>query len=142
MTVLSTIIRSASGVDDAIDAPTIEYGGGIEVDVECIFQPGCDEATIQFVIWNQEMLPVIDVLGPMIRRFPISPGPARKAKIRATLASLQLNSGRFSLSVVLLSPDGKTVHCRLDRAAQFLVRSNSGSACHFTMLADWETITA
>ena len=134
VSVLSVMVQ---GLPDASGIATVGYGESLEVVIECKFKPNCETATIQFVVWNQEMLPVIDVLGPGIRRFPIAPDDNRLVKVHAVLPNIQLNDGRFSLSVIVLSPDGKTLHCRLDHSVQFLMRSNAGSACHFTMQAEW-----
>jgi lipopolysaccharide transport system ATP-binding protein len=141
---VSTTLRPLSSCGCTAAVPEIEYGDGIELEVECAFAPECDEATIHLVIWNQEMYPVIDVQSPAsdgrMQRLPIRPGPNRRTRVRSRLENIQLNSGRYSVSVILLSPDGSIVHSRYDRAAEFVVNSNGGSACSITSIAGWEIL--
>jgi lipopolysaccharide transport system ATP-binding protein len=131
--------------DGGIETAVIEYLGSIELEMECEFGTQCDSATIQLVIWNQELIGVIDVLSygdnGGLCLFPIQPfGPSRTTKVHAKLDNLQLNSGRYTVSIHVLGPDGNTMHCKMDRAVEFTVRSNSYSACNLTMQAAWKVI--
>jgi lipopolysaccharide transport system ATP-binding protein len=123
----------------------IEYRGSVEIEVECEFGIDCEAATVQLVIWNQELIGVIDVLSSgknsELLLFPIQPSnSSRNVRVSARLDNIQLNSGRYSVSVHVLSADTNTIHCKLDRAFEFMVRSNSYSACTFTMQADWRIL--
>ena len=139
---ISTTVRTLKAGSEFSSLAEIAYNDALEIRIVCSFIPSCHEATIHFVVYNQDMYPVIDVQSPCpagrMQRFLIRPGAGRLVGVRSILKNIQLNSGRYSLSVILLSPDGSTVHSRLDRAAEFSVISNSGSACSITSLAEWE----
>ena len=122
------------------DPIKLEYGDSVEVEVECKFEPHCQAATIQMVIWNQEMVPVIDVLAKGVKRYPIKPDEQGFCTIRCRIDNIELNTGTFLASLIVLSPDGGETYLRKDRALVLQVTSNSGSACSITKEARWSTI--
>ena len=109
----------------------------VKLDIECEFAPGTEAATVQLVIWNQELVPIIDVLGADHRRVPIRPGPDGRCRISSRMKGLQLNSGRFSISVIVLSPDGLVSYCQVDQAVELRVTSNHGSGCSVLWPGSW-----
>jgi lipopolysaccharide transport system ATP-binding protein len=117
----------------------LKYGDSVELEIECEFDLSCKAATIQIVIWSQEMIPVVDVLSPGVKRFPIAPDDRGICRVRCRIDSIELNSGTFLASLICLSPDGGETYLRRDRAFVFQVSSNSGSACSITKEAQWET---
>lgn len=131
---------------DIDDLAVIEYGGSLEVELVCQFEEACDDATVQLVVWNQELVGVIDVLafgdnGQLIL-YPISAKDStRCVRVSACINGIQLNSGRYSISVHVLGLDGNTVHCKVDRALEFMVRSNSYSGCVSTSQAHWKLLS-
>jgi lipopolysaccharide transport system ATP-binding protein len=118
----------------------LEYGGSLKLEVICRFTEQCEAATIQMVIWNQEMVPVIDVLAPGVKRFGITPDENSLCKVSCRIGNLELNTGTFLASIICLSPDGGETYLRRDRALVFQVTSNSGSACSITKEADWALV--
>lgn len=116
---------------------TVHYQESLEVEFLCRFAEGCESATIQMVIWNQEMFPVADVLSDGMKRFEINPGPNRECLVRARIPDCELNSGSYSVSIIILSCDGSVTHVRRDRGLVLQVVSNSSSACAITTTAEW-----
>lgn len=123
------------------DSIAVAYGESIEFEIKCEFRKSRDAATMQLVIWNQELIPVVDVLGPGLRRFAIHPDDEGQCVTRVIMNGLTLNSGRFTASIVVLSPDGLTTLCQIDRAIDLEVTSNLGSACTISLCGEWTSMT-
>jgi lipopolysaccharide transport system ATP-binding protein len=124
-----TSIKARTPTSSARDGQQLTVGWGDEIDIEleCRFEESRKEATVQLLIWNQELVPIADVVGPEFNRVPIHPDAAGRCTIKTSISGLQLNSGRFSLSVIILSSDGLTTLAHVDQALEFKVLSNLGS---------------
>jgi lipopolysaccharide transport system ATP-binding protein len=124
-----TSIRAHTPTTAARDGQQLIVGWGddIDIELECEFDEGRTAATVQLLIWNQELVPIADVVGPEFNRVPIHPDPTGHCKIATSISGLQLNSGRFSLSVIILSTDGMTTLAQIDQALELRVVSNLGS---------------
>jgi hypothetical protein len=116
----------------------ITYGQSLEYEVVCEFAGNMEPATLQLVLWNQEMMPVVDVLGPGLKRWVIRPDPDGMCRTRVRIPEVVLNSGRFTVSTIALSLDGLTTRCQIDHAHEVEVVSNFGSACTISVSADWQ----
>lgn len=139
-----TSVRAASNGSVARESETLSlrYGDDIEFFIDCEFSEQFKAATIQLVVWNQELSPVMDVLGPDMRRVPIQPGSDGMARVKTSILQNKFNSGNYSISINVLSPDGMNVYCSVDRAIELNVDSNHGSGCSFVMCCEWETKTS
>ena len=133
-----TSIEAHTPTSSARDGQQLNVGWNedIDIEVECLFDDSRQNATIQLLIWNQELVPVVEVVGPEFRRVPIHPDSAGRCRIRTSISGLQLNSGRFSISVIILSVDGMTTFCHVDQALELRVVSNLGSGSSLL----WPTI--
>ncbi len=137
-------VTGTSGVATASrgEQLTVEWNADIRIAVTTTFFAGTDSATIQLLIWNQEVVPVVEVLGSAFRRVPISPDESGACRVSATIAGLQLNSGRYYVSVIVLSPDGMTSYAQVDQAIELRVSSNHGSGSSVLWAGDWAVETA
>jgi lipopolysaccharide transport system ATP-binding protein len=116
----------------------ISYGQSLEYEVVSEFVDNMQPATLQLVFWNQEMMPVVDVLGPSLKRWVITPGADGMCRTRVRIPEVTLNSGRFTVSAIALSLDGLTTRCQSDHAHEIEVASNVGSACTISVSAVWQ----
>jgi lipopolysaccharide transport system ATP-binding protein len=134
-----TSISAASGSNAAKLGEQLPVGWGqdVLVRIDCEFLAGRQEATIQLLVWNQELVPVIDVVGPDFKRVPISPDPSGKCVVETRIQGLQFNTGRYSISVIVLSPDGLTTLCQVDQALELRVSSNQGSGSSVVWPGSW-----
>ncbi len=58
-------------------------------------------------------------------------------KIELDLGPIMLNTGKYTVSVVLLSRQGDYVHYRVDNVAEFFVRSEYTSWSDFNVVGNW-----
>jgi len=132
-------IRARAGecVASQGDQLTVGWREDVHLEIDCEFEPARDRATIQLLVWNQELVPMIDVVGRDFRRVPISPDANGKCRIGTRISGLQLNTGRFSISVIVLSADGMTTLCQIDQALELRVSSNNGSGSAVIWPSDW-----
>ena len=131
--------RAGLAVAHQMEQLAVNWGEDIDIAIHCEFKQGCDKATIQLLIWNQELVPVIDVVGPGFKRVPISSDAAGQCRVETRISGLQLNSGRFGVSVIVLSPDGMTTFCQIDQALELRISSNHGSGSSVLWCSEWST---
>jgi lipopolysaccharide transport system ATP-binding protein len=135
--ITSIDVRVNGGMPSPSQVIPVNYGDSLDFALECHFAPEVLEATIQLVIWSQEMIPVIDLLDQNRRQFVIRPRPDGRCRVTTCIQEVTLNSGRFAVSVVVLTTDGLTTLCQVDRAVELDVSSNFGSSCNITLRGDW-----
>jgi lipopolysaccharide transport system ATP-binding protein len=94
-------------------------------------------ARAQFLLWNAEMLPVMDVMADQLsgHRFDF-PGSGRTT-VTASVPATELNSGQYSLSVIVSAPDYDRVYCRHDNAAYIQIDASTASGAHVLSIARW-----
>lgn len=88
-------------------------------------------AVVQVLFWNQEMIPVLDVMGQDDYGQLVELA-GNRTDLELRLPPLPLNSGRFSMSIILTAPGLQQVYCQLDQAAKLLVTGGSpasGAGC-------------
>ena len=115
----------------------VGYGDDIEFEMTCVFRQPCHDATISMVIWNQEMAPVMDVLGSDMTRVPLAPGPNGCCTLRTRIPKNQFNTGNYTVTVAVSSADAFQTYCRVDHIVEIIADSNQGSACTFVLCAEW-----
>jgi lipopolysaccharide transport system ATP-binding protein len=116
----------------------VRFGDDIDFEIECEFKNAVSEATVQLMIWNQELVPVMDIVGENRQRVSIKPGHGRRCRVTTRLSDTHFNTGRYLLSVIVLSPCGLMTHCLLDRVLELNVSSNHGSACSLLLCTRWQ----
>ena len=117
----------------------INYGSSITMTAKLESARGLS-GRIQFLLWNAEMLPVIDVMGGDLAGYQFNFPATGSATIQATIPRAELNSGKYSLSVIVTSPDNSRVYCRHDNAAYIQVDASSGSGAHILSVAQWNEL--
>lgn len=138
---ISQVVAISSGISSGVDGQiAVGWGEDVDIVIDCVFAPGLTKATIQLLIWNQELVPVIEVVGPDFKRVPIRPDADGKCRVHTSISGLQLNTGRFSITIIVLSPDGMTTYCHVDQALELRVSSNLGSGSSVLWPSQWETV--
>jgi len=117
---------------------TVGWAEDVRIELALAFTSSRKRATVQLIIWNQELVPIVEVLGPDFRRVPIIPNSDGNCRVSVLIGGLQLNSGRFSLSVIVLSEDGMTTLCHVDQALELRVVSNLGSGSSILWPGLWD----
>lgn len=137
VTVTSVIAKTAGNVANESENLSLRYGDDIEIWIECEFAEHCKEATIQLIVWNQELTPIMDIVGEDMLRVPIRPDQYGKTRVRTRIPRTMFNSGNYSIGITVLSPDGFTTYCTVDRAIELSAEGNHGSACGFLLCTEW-----
>jgi lipopolysaccharide transport system ATP-binding protein len=136
-----TSIRAASGQESCYleGGVTAVHGGSISFDLELTAQPHIDEAVVQLLFWNHEMLPVLDIVDRGRHGFLFVPGD-RPTEVSVTIDQLPLNAGRYQVSVIVTHPGLERVYCQMDHAVCVTVNTGSpasGAGC--ISLGNWAT---
>jgi lipopolysaccharide transport system ATP-binding protein len=116
----------------------IDHGSDIKVRMKIHMDKSVPEAMLQLVIWNQEMLPVIDILNPNLKGHGIKQNESGEHEIRLIIPKLELNAGKHSISLIINSTDGTRNYCRFDNAGIFNMSAHFPSGAHLLLPLYWE----
>jgi lipopolysaccharide transport system ATP-binding protein len=115
----------------------VRHGDAITLSIEIRAQVDLDAAKLHFIIWNSELLPVLDIMGPDLSGIEFQLSEEGRARLSAKISHLCLGAGRYSVSVVVNSVDNKRVLCRHDSAVNFNVRADTFSGAHVLQCPEW-----
>jgi hypothetical protein len=96
---------------------------------------------VQFLLWNAEMLPVMDIMAEGLAGFLVKIPESREISVSAVIPRNELNGGRYSLSVIAASPDYDRIYCRHDNAVSLQIDAESASGAHVISIASWSSLT-
>ena len=118
----------------------VAHGGTIDIKVKIQIDPNISEVALQLVIWNHEMLPVLDVMGPEKHGFIVKNEGSNIHTLELQIPNLTLNNGKHSVSVMINSPDLGVSYCRYDNAAEIYMLLHTASAATHVCAVDWNLI--
>jgi lipopolysaccharide transport system ATP-binding protein len=134
-----TDVRLESGNREANMGGTLRlpFGSGIALIARLQGSPEIRFARLQFLLWNAEMLPIMDVMSDELAGYAFEFPPSGVIEISATLPRTELNAGKYSLSVIVVSPDYALAYCRHDNAAYIQIDAGSTSGAHILSIGEW-----
>jgi lipopolysaccharide transport system ATP-binding protein len=127
-----------AGLGETIRLP---FGSSLNLEAELDAEPGV-VGRVQFLLWNAEMLPVMDVMNEELAGHPFQFPSTGRTRITATLPRTELNAGQYSLSVIVSAPEYDRVYCRHDNAAYIQIDAGTASGAHVLSIAKWKTSTS
>lgn len=133
-----------SGENSATMGGTLElqHGAALVLRVKLKSEAnGPRKARLQFLLWNAEMLPVLDILSDELHGYVFDFPDSGLVELAATVDALPLNAGKYSLSIIAISVDEKTVFFRHDNAAYVQVNASSSSGASALSAASWKIIS-
>lgn len=132
-------VRVESGSSTAALGETarIPFGAGIAFSAILTVAPGIRRMRVQFLLWNAEMLPVMDVMADELAGYAFDVPDSGIVDITAVIPRTELNGGKYTLSVIAASPDYSLTYCRHDNAAYVQVDAGSASGAQILSVADW-----
>lgn len=132
-------VRVASGSSTAALGETarIPFGAGITFSATLTVAPGITRMRVQFLLWNAEMLPVMDIMAEELAGYAFDVPNSGVVEITAVIPRTELNGGKYTLSVIAASPDYSLTYCRHDNAAYIQVDAGSASGAQILSIADW-----
>ncbi len=116
---------------------SVSYGAELRITVTIDSVGHLEGTRIQFVLWNAEMLPVLDVLAGNLEGTYIDLTESRLMQVTAFVSQTELNGGKYTLSVIAEARDHARTYCRHDNAAYLQVDAETTSGAHSLTVADW-----
>jgi len=139
--VLELTARSSGEVASLDQSLPLQFGHDLEITVRLKLSSNRRRGQVQFLFWNTELLPVMDVMTDQLMAFPFEVESSSEALIMARLSRVNLNAGKYNLSVIVLSEDMKVL-CRHDGAVAVNVTAHCASGANVILAADWAVCTA
>jgi len=100
----------------------------VEVELEADFP--VPHPQVQFLLWNSEMWPAMELLDGDLRGGAFTFGQSGLARVHCHLDSVSLGPGRYSLSVIVTSRAYDVIYLRHDNAGFVdVVASTASGAC-------------
>lgn len=130
-------VESRDSAVDLGETLRIPFGAGITLRARLDVSPGIRRARVQFLLWNAEMLPIMDVMADELAGYAFDVPPSGVVEVTAVIPRTELNGGKYTLSVIAASPDYALTYCRHDNAAYVQVDAGSASGAQILSIADW-----
>jgi lipopolysaccharide transport system ATP-binding protein len=117
----------------------VEHGGVLDIKMTVELDSSIDSAMLQIVIWNQDMLPIIDILDSNLSPFELF-NTKSTHELYLTLPHLDLNTGKYSISLIINSKNFDINYCRADNLGKFLMTSEVASGCSILTPVQWNIL--
>ena len=117
----------------------VQHGESIAITLTLWSEVFDRAAVVQVLIWNHEMVPILDVMGKSNYGYDVR-FSGRLLTVEVLIPNLQLNAGRYSVSVIVTAPGLAKVYCQADHVFRLTMGSGSpasGAAC--VVAGDWRT---
>lgn len=131
------LTSSEGEVTDGGGLLVVQYGESLRLRAQLRVEPHIGSVRLQFVFWNAEMLPVIDVMTDSLQGYPVRFNDIGVEVVEAEIPRLELNAGKYAISVHVTADDLSRSHCRLDNAAHLVVCAPTASGAHCLSVARW-----
>lgn len=119
---------------------TVSHGCSLTIRARLRARETLSSVRLQYLLWSAEMIPVMNLMGPSLEGYLFDFPPSRSVEVVAHVPSLELNAGKYMLSVIASSADQLSVYCRNDNAAHVLVSTPTASGAHMILTPEWTTI--
>jgi lipopolysaccharide transport system ATP-binding protein len=116
---------------------TLHHGSPLKLRAKLKGPASMRRVRLQFLFWNAEMMPVIDVMGSDLKGYLFDFPDSGELEISAWVPKVELKAGKYMLSVIAVSENQLNVFCRHDNAAYLQVQAASASGAHFIQVAEW-----
>jgi lipopolysaccharide transport system ATP-binding protein len=115
----------------------VAHASSVRLRASLHIDPSIERASIQFVLWNAEMLPVLDVMTEALTGFTVDVPESGNVEVTATLPRLELNAGKYSVSIMVNTPDFSRSLCRHDNAVYLQVEAAAASGAYVLAAGIW-----
>ena len=132
-------VESQAGATDMAGTLKVPFGSGLTLHARLSVAPGIKRARVQFLLWNAEMLPIMDIMGEGLAGYAFDVPESGILDVTAAIARTELNAGKYTLSVIAASPDYAVTYCRHDNAAYVQVEAGTASGAQILSIAEWTT---
>ena len=118
---------------------SVTYGMDVEVRMRVVLDTLVSEASIEVVVWNFEMLPVLNIVSSDLKPYVIRQNSTGIHEISFVIPRITFNTGKHSFSVVVNSIDLGTNYCRCDNIGFLNVVAGVPSGAHHLLITDWRS---
>lgn len=124
------------------DTLVVPYGSSLVLRARVRGSSQLRKARLQFLFWNAEMLPVMDIMAGDLKGHVFELPSAGELEITARIPRVDLNAGKYTVSAIAISEDQMNVLCRHDNAAYLQVEADSASGAYVLTSADWSVVAS
>ena len=141
--VVVTSVSAAAGEGRAGMGETLLTDFGSQLTLTACFRIArpLPQFRVQFVLWNSEMLPVMDIVADDLRGHLVETPASGVVEVSAVIPRLEINAGKYSLSVIAVSKDQDMVPCRYDNALFLQINAACASGAFVLAVAHWNAAT-
>ncbi|MFC1694675.1 polysaccharide ABC transporter ATP-binding protein [Pseudomonadota bacterium] len=131
-------LRSGNQVVELGKTLNIGYDEDVSISIKLHCNHAVRIAKLHFVVWNMELLPVLDIMGHDLSGFQFELGDNGEIRIETLIKNIRLRAGKYTVSAVINSVDNKKILCRHDSVAVINVNAESFSGAHILLTPDWK----
>jgi lipopolysaccharide transport system ATP-binding protein len=129
-----TSSKSEAGADGIID---LEHGDSLTIKLVLYIKPEIRTAMVQVLLWNMEMLPVLDITGPELRGYTVRNTRDGMNSIEICQDNVPLNAGKHFISVIVNSSDLSVNYLRHDNVAVVQMTTDTPSGAQSVVEGKW-----
>lgn len=118
----------------------VESGDAIELNIELSFSNTVNKCVIQLLLWNKEMVPVLNLIGPSWNGYVVRKNNKSRATVRLKTPPLHLNGGRYDISFIATDEAHRKMYCRVDNSMSLEVNYRFNSGAVMLMEGEWELL--
>ncbi len=115
----------------------INYGEELLIKLKIKLESHIDSARVKLVFWNQDLIPVMDVLDPDLRSYLIKNDSSGIINLSISIPKIYLNNGKHHISVLIDAQDMSKHYCRYDNAGSINVSVARPNGALMLMPAAW-----
>lgn len=119
----------------------VPHGADLNIKMTLELDMHVPDVSVQLVVWNQDLLPVIDVLDENLTGYILNNNRSGVHQLELNLFDLKLNSGKHAISVIVNSPEMDKHYCRIDNLASFTMSAQFASGAHILLPSKWNQIS-
>ena len=140
-TVTSFRVESNGSTAELGETLRMPFGAPLRLTARIQTNPEIREGRVQFLLWNAEMLPVMDVMSDELAGFPVEFAENGTIEVTAFIPRTEINGGKYTVSVIAASRSYDRTFCRRDNAAYLQIDAETASGAHLLTVANWEVFT-
>jgi lipopolysaccharide transport system ATP-binding protein len=130
--------QRSAGLGETLEA---DFGSPLTITARVKIEGAHERLRLEFLLWNAEMLPVMELMTEDLLGCPFDVPPSSEVEITAHVPRLEINSGQYTLSIIVTDMNHSQVQCRHGNAAFLKVHAATPSGAHMISVADWSIRT-
>jgi lipopolysaccharide transport system ATP-binding protein len=135
---LATLELDSNGSHASMGGELVtEHGSDLRVALDLNMDHDLDCVAVQLIIWNMELHPIMNVIGPNGRGAILKNNRDGVSRISTTIPCLALNGGKYSITVNVTDPENMVTYMMMDNAASLNVQMHFFSGANVILPTTW-----